>query len=121
MDTKVLLTGIISFIAGALLVSVAASSFDKPTNNQSMNKEQSMVESLRGKMGDEFDKAFLSGMIMHHQDAVDMAKMAESQANHTEVKELAKKITETQRQEINDMKQWQVGWGFTTDTMKMNH
>lgn len=43
MDTKLLLTGIISFIAGALLVSIAATTFEKDrlTQNNSQNTHSS--------------------------------------------------------------------------------
>lgn len=119
MDTKVLLTGIISFVAGALLVSIVASSLDKP--EAQTTSEQNMTSSLRDKTGDNFDKAFISGMIMHHQDAIDMAKMAESQANHQEVKDLSKQMIEAQQKEINIMKQWQVDWGFDSASMEMSH
>jgi uncharacterized protein (DUF305 family) len=109
MDTKSLLIGIISFIAGGLLVSVAASTFEKPVDTSM----QGMVEQLKGKTGDEFDKAFLSEMIMHHQGAIDMAKMANDQAKHDEVKKLSAAILSAQDSEINDMKQWQVQWGYS--------
>lgn len=117
MDTKSLLIGIICFIAGGLLVSVAATTFEKPADTSM----EGMVERLKGKTGDDFDKAFLSEMIMHHQGAIDMAKMADSQAKHDEVKKLSEAILSAQESEINDMKQWQVLWsyGSSTDMKKM--
>lgn len=112
MDSKVLLTGIASFIAGALLVSVAATTFDKqPVSRDSMTH---MVESLKDKQGDEFDKTFISGMIEHHEGAVEMAKLAEGQAKHDEIKQLSKTIIAAQEKEISDMKQWQTAWGYNS-------
>jgi uncharacterized protein (DUF305 family) len=69
-----------------------------------------MTASLKGKSGDEFDKAFLSDMIMHHQGAVDMANLALTNANHQEIKDLAKSIITSQTSEIEQMKQWEQNW-----------
>ncbi len=71
-----------------------------------------MTTSLQGKTGDEFDKLFLEQMIPHHQGAVDMAKLAEAQAKHDEIKELSKNILTSQADEINDMKTWLETWGY---------
>ena len=119
MDTKVLLTGIISFIAGGLLVSIAASTFNKPSDTGMNTGANAMVENLKDKQGDAFDKAFLSGMIVHHQDAVDMARMAEKQAKHEEVKSLSRAIISAQNKEISDMQQWQVNWNYDTNADSM--
>ena len=48
-----------------------------------------MVDSLKNKSDDEFDKAFITGMIEHHQGAIDMAKLAQKQAKHEELKTMA--------------------------------
>jgi uncharacterized protein (DUF305 family) len=71
-----------------------------------------MTTSLQGKTGDEFDKTFLEQMIPHHQGAVDMAKLAEVQAKHEEIKALSKNILTSQTNEINDMKTWLETWGY---------
>lgn len=72
----------------------------------------SMTSSLEGKKGEEFDKEFLSQMIIHHQGAVDMAKMALENASHQEIKDLATAIIEAQEKEISQMKEWQKSWGY---------
>jgi uncharacterized protein (DUF305 family) len=100
MESKTLLTGILSFIAGALLVSIAATTFDKS--------------------GDKFDEEFISQMIVHHEGAVEMAKLAEKQAKHDEIKQLSKDIISAQEKEINDMKQWQASWGYTNTSANHN-
>lgn len=69
-----------------------------------------MMSGLSGKTGDEFDKAFLSEMIEHHEGAVDMAEAALKNAKHQEIKDLAKAIIEAQTKEINQMKDWQKSW-----------
>lgn len=70
----------------------------------------SMMAGLAGKTGDEFDKAFLSEMIMHHEGAVVMAEAALQNAKHPEIKQMAEAIITAQTSEINQMKNWQQSW-----------
>jgi uncharacterized protein (DUF305 family) len=69
-----------------------------------------MIAGLQGKTGDEFDKAFISEMIIHHEGAVDMAELALTNAKHQEIKDLANAIITAQNKEIADMKTWQRDW-----------
>jgi uncharacterized protein (DUF305 family) len=69
-----------------------------------------MSSMLKGKKGDDFDKAFLSQMIVHHQGAIDMANGALVNAKHQEIKDLARDIISAQEKEINQMKSWQDQW-----------
>ncbi len=69
-----------------------------------------MNAELKGKTGDTFDQAFISGMIVHHQGAVEMAQLALVNAKHQEIKNLAREILLAQNKEIADMKMWQKGW-----------
>ena len=55
-------------------------------------------------MGNGTDAAFIADMTAHHQGAVDMAKLAQKQAEHAEVKELADDIVSSQEAEIATMK-----------------
>lgn len=83
-----------------------------------------MVSGLKGKTGDDFDKAFVSEMIDHHQGAIDMAKLAEKNAKHDEVKSLAKDIITAQTSEITKMKSWELNWGYvnsSSSTDSTNH
>jgi hypothetical protein len=72
-----------------------------------------MATMLDGKTGDAFDKAFIEGMIPHHQGAIDMAKAAQKYAKHQEIKDMADAIISAQQSEIDMMKQWQKAWGYT--------
>ncbi len=69
-----------------------------------------MMQELEGKTGDEFDKAFLSEMIMHHQGAVAMAEAALQSAKHQEIKDMAKAIIAAQNAEIRQMQEWSKSW-----------
>ena len=72
-----------------------------------------MAEMLEGKTDDAFDEAFIEGMIPHHQGAIDMAKMALTQAKHGEIREMATAIISAQQKEIDQMRMWMQSWGYT--------
>ena len=120
METKPLLYGLIGFFIGGFIVSLAATTFDKPAHDEaggthaaaSSNMEMS-ADSLLGKTGDEYDAAFISEMIAHHEGAVAMAKMSAAHAKHDEIKRLSLDIISSQAAEITQMKQWQKAWHYT--------
>ena len=80
------------------------------SNNSMSGMMTSMMAGLQGKSGDDFDKAFLSEMVIHHEGAVDMAESALKNAKHQEIKTLAKAIISAQDKEIVDMKVWYKAW-----------
>lgn len=57
------------------------------------------------------DVTFAQQMIPHHEQAVEMATMAQEQASSTEVKQLAAKIEAAQGPEIDTMTGWLEDWG----------
>lgn len=130
MQTKPLLYGLVGFFIGGLVVSVAATTFDKPvqdtTDNSSMSSisMDDMTANLKNKTGDEYDKAFIASMIAHHEGAIDMAKLSAKNAKHDEIKQLSGEIISAQEKEISQMKQWQMDWGYSstqTDHSSMGH
>lgn len=90
---------------------VSHTSSSEPMSMDSMMTD--MNTSLRGKTGEEFDKAFIEEMIIHHQGAIDMANLALENAQHEEIKNLSKDIITAQTKEIDLMKAWQETWGYT--------
>jgi uncharacterized protein (DUF305 family) len=64
------------------------------------------------------DVAFMQGMIMHHNQAVEMTAMIESRSHNPEVLELGKKISISQTDEMGFMKRWLQDHGKPT-TMEM--
>lgn len=83
------------------------------SNTGSMSMSQMMIDmnaELQGKKGDNFDKAFMIEMIVHHEGAVQMAELALKNAKHQEIKDLAKGIVSAQNKEIGEMKGWLQSW-----------
>jgi uncharacterized protein (DUF305 family) len=69
-----------------------------------------MMAGLEGKKGDDFDKAFLAEMIVHHQGAVQMAQMVLESSKKPELIKLANDIISAQNSEITMMQNWQKAW-----------
>ena len=122
-----LFVGLLSLLLGigttyAVMSQRQSDSFSTNTSIESMSHQgmsgmegmemKTMSQELTGKSGDEFDRAFISMMIEHHQDAVDMAKQAQTNAKHDEIKTLANEIITAQNREIDQMKDWQKQWGY---------
>ncbi|MDQ3076452.1 MAG: DUF305 domain-containing protein [bacterium] len=80
---------------------------DKMSNVHTMS---GVTTGLEGKTGDEFDKAFTTEMIVHHEGAVLMAEMALQNAKRPEIKQLAQEIISAQNREIIQMKAWLKSW-----------
>ncbi|ANH40506.1 hypothetical protein I601_4111 [Nocardioides dokdonensis FR1436] len=57
------------------------------------------------------DVKFAQSMIAHHEQAMEMAEMAQERAASTEVKQLADKIEAAQGPEIDTMTGWLEDWG----------
>jgi uncharacterized protein (DUF305 family) len=74
-----------------------------------------MGKMLAGKTGDELNRAFLEGMIPHHQAAVDMARSLAG-SNKPELVRLGADIIAAQTKEIEQMKKWMKDWGYETST-----
>lgn len=138
MQQKAILYGIIGLLSGILLTILFTTSVVNSNNTgmmrmmgmqtenmmdkdmmseEMMEHDESMsmddmVNSLKGKTGDDFDKAFITGMIEHHQGAIDMANLAKQFAGHQEIKDMADAIISAQTSEINQMREWQKSWGY---------
>ena len=58
----------------------------------------------------EFDLAFIDMMIVHHEGAVTMAKIALERGEHQEVRSLAEDIISSQDAEIELLRSWRTDW-----------
>jgi len=125
MSKNTIIAGVGGILIGVLLMAVITSISNNSkttvaTTHSSMSMDD-MTGQLGGKTGDEFDKAFISMMIVHHEGAVDMAELAKDNAKHQEVKDLAENIITAQNKEIAEMKTWQQAWGYTESSSHMGH
>jgi uncharacterized protein (DUF305 family) len=57
-----------------------------------------------------YDLQFIDTMIVHHQAAIDMAKLVDGRADDDDLKQLATDIIEDQGEEIAKMTQWRNAW-----------
>jgi len=75
-----------------------------------MHAMDEMMLGFRGKTGEEYEEAFLRGMIVHHIGAVRMAEELLEQTDRPELKMFAQDIIDVQSQEIETMKGWLGTW-----------
>ena len=66
------------------------------------------------------DVTFAQSMIPHHQQAVEMAKMAKMRASSSDVKQFADKIEAAQGPQINTMTGWLEEWGEDVEPESSN-
>ncbi|MEG5033013.1 DUF305 domain-containing protein [Microcoleus sp. AT3-D2] len=72
---------------------------------------QSMMMSMDlGAADDQFDLRFINAMIPHHEGALVMAEDVLKKSKRPEMKKLAQEILTSQKQEIEQMKQWRQAW-----------
>lgn len=58
----------------------------------------------------DFDLAFIDGMISHHANAIAMAQIGLTRAEHDEIKKLAENIIASQSAEIEQLTEWRQAW-----------
>lgn len=118
MIITVAITALAAFSAGAGVVLIQQpknmnDDMSHDMGSMNMSSDMSMMSNgLKGLKGDEFDKKFISEMITHHEGAVDMAKLALTNAKHQEIKSMAQNIISAQTKEIDEMKTWQKDWNY---------
>lgn len=66
--------------------------------------------SPRGEADGSMDAMFIVGMVPHHEDAIEMAELALTRAEHPELKELAQRIIDAQSAEVEQMEEWYLDW-----------
>jgi len=68
------------------------------------------IDALKGLKGKDFDIAFLSQMITHHEAALEMAKQAQKTATQDTTRQVTQKVIDAQTKEIARMRQWLKDW-----------
>ena len=56
------------------------------------------------------DSYYMLHMVAHHSEAVAMAELAEQKAEHQEIRDLAKRIIESQSAEMTMLTEWYADW-----------
>ena len=95
--------------AAALLLAAGCSGVNKDANPDAASSHN------------EADIAFAQMMIPHHQQAVEMADLAETRAESQEVKDLAAAIEAAQDPEIQTMQGWLKSWDAEGKSHEMSH
>lgn len=97
-------------------------SYQQSTNSL-VDKNSADYKMYNELTGEDYDRMFIANMIEHHKGAVDMAKLALSNAKHQELKDMANDIITAQTKEITDMEAWQKAWGYPSSSgeMMMDH
>ena len=112
MKRDPLIYGIIGVLVGGVLVwfLVANAVNNNISGMMQMMGIRQVTSQNTGAMAGSIDRHFLEQMIPHHEDAITMAKLAQTKARRSEVKQLAKNIIDSQGKEINQMKVWYKDW-----------
>ena len=79
-------------------------------NDDMQGMMMDMTARMQGKTGDALDKVFLEDMIVHHQGAVDMAKLLAAGTKRPELQKMAQDIITVQTSEIQMMQGWHKMW-----------
>ena len=72
-----------------------------------------------GGQHNDVDVTFAQGMVPHHAQAIDMAKLAEQRAQSVQVKDLARQIEAAQGPEIATLNGWLQSWGVPAPQTSM--
>jgi uncharacterized protein (DUF305 family) len=98
------------FAAVVLAVAVVVVAAYSSTNESTTTNGNANRQATTNAASAPYDLQFIDTMSVHHQSAVDMAKMAEMKTQNAELKAFARKIVEDQNREIAQMKQWRDSW-----------
>lgn len=104
MKKESLVIGIAGLVIGLVLGPYLIPS---PYEKNGMMNQGSM---MGGQMMGQIDSHFIEQMIPHHEDAITMAQLALTEAEHSELKKLSNNIIKSQSEEIDQMKKWYQEW-----------
>jgi uncharacterized protein (DUF305 family) len=106
--------------AGALLLSACSDSgdgmsgMDHGSGNSSASATTEATRTAPASDFNDADVTFAQSMIPHHEQALEMAKLADGRASDSEIKSIAGKIEQAQDPEIKTMKGWLTSWNKPT-------
>lgn len=102
---------LVGFLVGGVVVWALATTAVN-SNNTGMMQMMGIGYGTQSIMAnsDSIDAHFIEQMIPHHEDAITMAKLAQTKAQQPEVKQLSQSIIDSQGKEIEQMKAWYKSW-----------
>lgn len=103
MNTKSIGTGIVIGLALGIIISPVVLSRAHYGRSGMMRTQDLSSKTF-------IDENFIEQMIPHHNDAIVMANIALSKAEHQEIKTLSSNIITSQSLEISQMKEWYKSW-----------
>ncbi len=119
MKNKNLIYGLIGLLSSS---AVGGLLIINSTQAQTPNPEKEIMPSPQRGMMIHTDQHFIEMMIPHHQQAVEMADIGLTRAQHPEIKKLAQGIKKDQNREIQQMRIWYTAWyGKEVPITAMNH
>lgn len=106
------LAGLVALLLSALLFTACGDDSDDGGAGSSDASDEATFNDA--------DVTFAQGMIPHHQQAVEMAQMAEDRAESAELKQLASEIEAAQAPEIEQLTTWLEEWGAEVPSGSMD-
>ena len=100
---RIPLTGVLLTL---LILVVSAPRGAAANHGMDFQKMQPAMQELAQKSGTDFDIAYINSIVPHHQAAIAMAQMVQSDAPHQEVRDAATKMIQDQQKEISDLTTW---------------
>lgn len=98
----------------------AASTSQTASQQSSIEATKSTTEKeFEQYKGEDYDRIFMSNMVEHHRGAIDMAKLAQTNAKHQELKDMAEDIIISQSNEQGQMIGYQKAWGYPASSGEM--
>lgn len=111
MITPRRLRSLFVLVAAALLLAACGDDGSDDPAVAPATSEQDGADSTDATDPNQADVEFTQAMIVHHEQAIQMAALAEDRAENEEVRSLATRIGEAQQPEIDRMKEWLEAWG----------
>lgn len=94
---------VVALAALAIVVSGCGNDDATPNSMGNMSNGNMSNGNMSNAKGDQVDAMFVTGMVPHHQAAIDMAELGVTDADHAEIKELSQNIIKSQTAEIEQM------------------